>query len=124
MGQTVGHALDICKPLHELRRVAYGCGMTHELEAPTWTLGDRLRKVRRSRSLTQLEFARLLGESEKSIANWEGDVSRPRDVVALARKVEATYGVPADWLLGVSKRAFCPHPPARPCWKQPDAPVP
>jgi transcriptional regulator with XRE-family HTH domain len=75
--------------------------MTENLEAPSWTFGDRLRKVRRSRHLSQREFARLLGESEKSIANWEGDVAKPRDVVALARKVQAIYGVPANWLLGV-----------------------
>jgi transcriptional regulator with XRE-family HTH domain len=75
--------------------------MAENLEAPTWTFGDRLRKARRSRRLSQREFARLLGESEKSIANWEGDVAKPRDVVALAKKVEATYGVPAEWLLGV-----------------------
>lgn len=77
--------------------------MTQDMAAPEWTLGDRLRKVRRSRRLSQVEFARLLNESEKSIANWESDLSRPRDVVALAKKVQATYGVPADWLLGVGQ---------------------
>lgn len=77
--------------------------MAQEMAAPSWTLGDRLRKVRRSRRLSQVEFARLLGEKEKSIANWESDISRPRDVVALAKNVEATYGVPADWLLGVGQ---------------------
>lgn len=75
--------------------------MTERLEPPPWTFGDRLRKVRRSRHLSQREFARLLSESEKSIANWEGDVSRPRDVVSLSRKVQDTYGVPAEWLLGI-----------------------
>jgi transcriptional regulator with XRE-family HTH domain len=75
--------------------------MTQELVPPEWTLGDRLRKVRRSRRLSQVEFARLLDESEKSIANWESDVSRPQDVVALAKKVQSVYGVPSDWLLGV-----------------------
>jgi transcriptional regulator with XRE-family HTH domain len=90
-----------------LRRVAYGYGMTQDMDAPTWTFGDRLRKARRSRRLSQREFARLLGESEKSIANWESDVSRPRDVVALAKKVQATYGVPAEWVLGVSKHSTC-----------------
>ncbi len=79
--------------------------MSENLVAPDLTFGDRLRKARRTRQLSQVEFARLLGESEKSIANWESDVSRPRDVVALAKKVQATYGVPADWLLGISGRS-------------------
>jgi transcriptional regulator with XRE-family HTH domain len=86
--------------------------MTQDMAPPAWTLGDRLRKVRRSRRLSQVEFARLLGESEKSIANWESDVSRPRDVVTLAKKVQATYGVPAEWVLGVSEHSTCSAPSA------------
>jgi transcriptional regulator with XRE-family HTH domain len=86
--------------------------MTQDMAAPDWTFGDRLRKARRSRRLSQREFARLLGESEKSIANWEGDVAKPRDVVALAKKVETTYGVPSDWLLGVGQFTWNGRVPA------------
>lgn len=86
--------------------------MEQDMAPPTWTFGDRLRKVRRSRHLSQREFARLLGESEKSVANWEGDVSRPRDVVALSKKVQEVYGIPADWLLGVGSFTWNGRTPA------------
>ena len=55
---------------------------------PEWSLGDRLRKIRRTAGLSQVEFADQLGENQKTYAAWELDTSAPRNVVALAKRIE------------------------------------
>lgn len=68
---------------------------------PEWTLGDRLRKARRLAQLGQAEFAERLGQNQKTYAAWELDTSHPRNLVAVAKRIEALSGVPAAWLLGI-----------------------
>lgn len=72
---------------------------------PEWSLGDRLRKVRRVTGFSQAEFAERLGENQKTYAAWELDTSAPRNVVALAKKVEMISQVPAVWVLGMDADA-------------------
>lgn len=69
---------------------------------PEWTLGDRLRKIRRVTGMSQAAFAEHLGENQKTYAAWELDTSAPRNVVAVAKKIELISGVPAPWILGLS----------------------
>lgn len=69
---------------------------------PTPTLGDRLRMVRRALSLSQAQFAELIGESRKNYATWESDASAPRQLVAVAQKIENATQVPASWVLGIN----------------------
>jgi transcriptional regulator with XRE-family HTH domain len=67
-----------------------------------WSFGDRLRKIRKRRTdFGQREFATKLGVGWQAYAQWEADNSRPKDVVAVAKRVELLTGVPAAWLLGV-----------------------
>lgn len=68
---------------------------------PTWSLGDRLRKIRRDRHLKQEEIARELGITPVAWAAWEAGRNRPKDVIGLAAAIERRYGVPAAWTLGV-----------------------
>jgi transcriptional regulator with XRE-family HTH domain len=68
---------------------------------PTWTLADRLRKIRRDRHLTQEAIAKELGITGVAWAAWEAGRTRPRDVIELAAAIERRYGVPAAWTLGV-----------------------
>lgn len=69
---------------------------------PEWTFGDRLRKVRRVvLRLNQAEFAAELGTNQKTYAAWELDMTSPRNMVALAKRIEALAGVPASWMLGL-----------------------
>lgn len=70
---------------------------------PAWTLGERLRKVRRSIGAGQAEFAEQLDENRKTYASWELDTSTPRNLVAVARRVELLTGYPASWLLGLDE---------------------
>ncbi|AOE43985.1 immunity repressor [Gordonia phage Delian] len=68
---------------------------------PTWTLGDRIRKTRAVSGLDQRGFADALGVKPGSLAGWETDRQRPRDVVALAKRIEMITRVPAEWVLGL-----------------------
>lgn len=69
---------------------------------PQWTLGDRLRKIRRHAGIGQTEFAQTLGTNQKTYASWETDKSAPRDVVAVAKRIELSTGVPAAWTLAIN----------------------
>lgn len=70
-------------------------------QIPSWTLADRLRKIRRDRHLTQDQMAREIGVKAVTWAAWEAGRTRPQDVVELAELIEARFGVPAAWTLGV-----------------------
>ena len=59
-----------------------------------WTLGDRLRKARRAVGVSQERFAATLGVNKKSLAAWELDTNEPRNLVALAKRIELAYGIP------------------------------
>lgn len=77
---------------------------------PTWTLGDRIRKARHQSGLSQIEFAKLLEVTASRIASWETDAARPRDVVAIARRIELLTGIPAHWTLGLGAEHLRPGP--------------
>ena len=66
-----------------------------------WTLGDRLRKARRAVGVSQERFAATLGVNKKSLAAWELDTNEPRNLVALAKRIELAYGIPVSWTLGL-----------------------
>jgi transcriptional regulator with XRE-family HTH domain len=73
---------------------------------PTWTLGDRLRKIRRELGLSQGEFANRLSQNPKSYSSWESDQAKPRELVAIAQQIENVTGVPAAWVLGLDAGPF------------------
>lgn len=66
-----------------------------------WSLGDRLRKIRRGAGVSQEEFAATLSVNKKSLAAW---TNAPRNVVAIAKRIELAYGVPATWTLGLETK--------------------
>lgn len=69
---------------------------------PAWTFADRIRKVRRDvLGLDQGAFADRLEVSRKAYASWEMNRTTPRDILAVARRVELISRIPAAWLLGV-----------------------
>jgi transcriptional regulator with XRE-family HTH domain len=75
--------------------------MFHLVPGPyDWTLGDRLRKVRRHHHLTQRQLAKVLGVRRGELAKWEAGQAQPGDGVSLAQRVSRVYGVPVNWLLG------------------------
>ncbi|WP_374238396.1 multiprotein-bridging factor 1 family protein [Mycobacterium sp. PSTR-4-N] len=68
---------------------------------PVWSFGDRIRKARNEADMTQAEFATAIGVKEGSLAAWETDRATPRDIVAVAKRVELLTRIPAAWLLGL-----------------------
>ncbi len=70
-----------------------------------WTFGDRIRKIRRALNVSQGEFADAIGRKRESLSTWEsGRIDAPRDVVAIAKRIELAYGVPATWTLGLETK--------------------
>ena len=76
---------------------------------PTWTLGDRLRKIRRDNAdgITQKAFAESISVGGPAYTAWEGDRSFPREPDDLAERIYYVWGVPKWWTLGK-------EPPHRP----------
>lgn len=71
---------------------------------PQWTFADRMRKVRTDiLDLHQHQMAKELGVTKAAYAAWESGRTQPRDILALARRVELVSRVPAAWLLGVDQ---------------------
>lgn len=73
---------------------------------PQWSLGDRLRKVRRDvAGISQAEMAELLEVPTPTYGTWEGNRALPNRRVAewVARRVEETFPgqVSASWVLGL-----------------------
>lgn len=88
------------------------CGMSsqqQELWVPEWTFGDRLRKVRRERGVSQGDAAEKLGVKPTQIASWETSGNKPRDIVAIAKRCQMAWGIPAEWMLGLEMRT-APRP--------------
>jgi len=68
---------------------------------PGWSFGDRLRKARLMRGMDQRALARVLEVSPGAIGQWETDLTRPRNIAEVARRVQDVCRVPAWWLLDI-----------------------
>lgn len=79
---------------------------------PEWTLGERIRKVRREVKMKQEDFATLIGVGSKALASWELDNRKPEDLLRVARSIEKRTGFPAAWVLLGDDPMNAPEPPA------------
>lgn len=75
---------------------------------PTWGFRDTIRKARQTVGLDQKEFAEKIGATAGSYAGWEAGHSKPRDPVAVAKRIELLTQIPATWILGIYEET--PHP--------------
>lgn len=76
---------------------------------PDWSFGDRLRKVRRDvAQLEQGKFAEQLEVGLKAYSAWESGRTVPRELVAIAKRIEVLTGVPATWMLGIEEHITVP----------------
>lgn len=71
-----------------------------EVTIPEWTLGDRLAKARAVAGLNQKEWGERLNVSASTVAAWETDRNRPRDLAETAQAIEELTGIDPAWLLG------------------------
>ena len=81
------------------------------LQVPEWTFADRLRKIRTSGGWSQKEIASLLEVGSSAYAQWEAGNAKPRDVVAIANRLELMARVPAAWTLGLNDENRHPDNP-------------
>lgn len=69
-----------------------------DIQTPTWTLGDRLRKARTSVDVTNQDMADILGVERNTVSRWEHDQTVPTRAILLAYAMRT--GVPVWWLEG------------------------
>lgn len=97
--------------LHGFAALCHGLAMTVQTEdgfiLPAWSFGDRIRKARDIAGMNQRDFAAAIEAKEGSLAAWETDRAKPRDIVAVAKRVAILTRIPPAWLLGVDE----PTPP-------------
>lgn len=63
--------------------------------------GERIKELRTSLGLNQIEFGRNLPVSKQSVSNWEnGNILPSIDMLV---KICNTYNVSADYLLGIEQ---------------------
>ena len=67
-------------------------------------LGERLRNLRESRGLSQVQLANRLGKSKQSVSNWENNNILP-SIEILVRLAEI-FQVSCDYLLEIDNRKF------------------
>jgi len=67
-----------------------------EIISEARSIGERIRKARKSRNLSQADLARRVGVSQPAIANWESGMHDPRRFTLA--KLADVLGAPLDWL--------------------------
>ena len=61
-------------------------------------LNENIKKLRISRGLNQVEFAKILNVTKQCISNWENDNVVPS--IDMLGKISDFFGVSTDYLLG------------------------
>ncbi len=61
--------------------------------------GERIKALRLSLGLNQVEFARTLSVTKQSVSNWENENIQPS--IDMLTKIAKLYSVSADYLLGL-----------------------
>lgn len=76
------------------------------------TFGERLRKARKAKKLTQKELASLISAAHNSISNWENDQNKPDPdtIQALCWVLDVT----PNYLLGPDSSSATTAPPSSP----------
>lgn len=65
---------------------------------------ERLKEIRKSNKLSQIDVANKLNVTKQSVANWEnGNVMPSIDMLI---KISNTFNVSSDFLLGLNDRKF------------------
>jgi transcriptional regulator with XRE-family HTH domain len=70
------------------------------MDAPSWTIGDRLRKARRTAGLSRDAIAARLGVSVGTVSRYEADLVAPRRPTIWLWAVACD--VDPDWIEGRS----------------------
>ncbi len=63
---------------------------------------ERIKELRLSLHLNQVEFGKLLNVTKQSVCNWENSNIMPS--IDMLARICTVLSVSADWLLGLDKR--------------------
>lgn len=63
---------------------------------------ERIKVLRTSMNLNQVEFAKKLGVTKQSVSNWENNNIQPS--IDMLFKIATTFSVFSDFLLGLDSR--------------------
>ena len=66
---------------------------------PSWTFGEKVRKIRKDLGYDQASFAKLLGVGRAALGHWEAGRNAPAHLPMVARNVSFKTGVSEFWLL-------------------------
>lgn len=67
-------------------------------------LSEKLREVRLSRGMSQVELAKQLGVTKQSVSNWENDNIQPS--VDMLVKIAQCLSVSTDYLLELDAKTY------------------
>lgn len=65
-------------------------------------LNERIRELRNSRGISQIQLANKLGVTKQSVSNWENDNILPS--IEMLVKIANFFEVSTDYLLGLDKK--------------------
>lgn len=65
-------------------------------------LGDRIKMIRESNGLSQVEFGESLNISKQTVSNWENNNVQPS--IDILRDMASKYNVSSDFLLELDDR--------------------
>lgn len=65
-------------------------------------LNERIRELRTSRGISQIQLAGKLGVTKQSVSNWENDNILPS--IEMLVKIANFFEVSTDYLLGLEKK--------------------
>jgi len=74
------------------------------ITTPARSIGERIRKARKTRGLSQADLALRIGVSQPAIANWESGIHDPRRLT-LAKLADALQ-TSLEWLAAGDRSAF------------------
>ena len=67
-------------------------------------LNERIRILRQSLSMSQVELANKLGVTKQSVSNWENDNIQPS--IEMLVKISKVFCVSTDYLLGLDDKKY------------------
>lgn len=67
-------------------------------------LNENIKKLRTTRGLSQVEFAKILGVSKQCVSNWENDNVIPS--IEMLVKIADFFNVTTDYILGRDENMY------------------
>lgn len=61
-------------------------------------IGENIRQLRESHGMTQSDFGRIAGVSDKAVSTWESEVAFPR--IGAIERISQYFKIPKSMLLG------------------------